>query len=59
MESRGNEPGYPAGGHDKYGSTLHWGTDWAHNQFKKTHAEYAHSAGSLGDSFHTYGLFWD
>ena len=24
MESRGNAPGYPLGGHNAYGSTLHW-----------------------------------
>jgi len=24
MESRGNPPGYPLGGHNAYGSTLHW-----------------------------------
>jgi beta-glucanase (GH16 family) len=25
MESRGNQPGYPAGGRDVFTSTLHWG----------------------------------
>lgn len=28
MESRGNAPGYVAGGHDTFGSTLHWGTNY-------------------------------
>ena len=27
-ESRGNAPGYPAGGVDTFGSTLHWGPNW-------------------------------
>jgi hypothetical protein len=27
MESRGNAPGYPLGGHNAYGSTLHWSTN--------------------------------
>ena len=25
MESRGNAPGYPGGGVNAFGSTLHWG----------------------------------
>ena len=28
LESRGNDPSYPVGGHDTFGSTLHWGTNW-------------------------------
>lgn len=28
MESRGNDPSYPIGGHDSFGSTLHWGPNW-------------------------------
>jgi len=28
MESRGNAMGYPAGGCNTFGSTLHWGTNW-------------------------------
>lgn len=31
MESRGNNPSYPAGGSDKFGSTLHWGTNYDQN----------------------------
>ena len=28
VESRGNAPGYPMGGHNTFGSTLHWGVSW-------------------------------
>ncbi len=61
MESRGNGPDYPAaagGGHDSYSSTLHWGANWASNQYLKTHAEYKNPSGSLGNEFHTYGMLW-
>lgn len=58
MESRGNAPGYIAGGHDTFGSTLHWGPNWDQNRFSLTHKDYKHTA-SLGDDFHTYGLYWD
>lgn len=58
MESRGNDPSYPAGGSNQFGSTLHWGIDWANNQYQKTHQTYTHSA-SLTDDFHVYGLYWD
>lgn len=61
MESRGNV-GYPksaGGGPESFGSTLHWGPDWTKNQFDKTHAEYTHPSGTLGDDFHVYGLYWD
>jgi len=40
MESRGNDASYPSGGNDKFASTLHWGPDWAHNAYMKTHEEY-------------------
>jgi hypothetical protein len=58
MESRGNDPSYPAGGHDSFGSTLHWGTNWDQNKFQLTHKDYKHSE-SLGNDFHIYGLYWD
>lgn len=58
MESRGNDENYQGGGHNTFGSTLHWGTNWDQNQYPKTHADYKHPE-SLGNSFHTYGLFWD
>lgn len=58
MESRGNDASYPSGGVDKFSSTLHWGPDWAHNGYVKTHSEYKHTS-SLNDDFHVYGLFWD
>jgi len=59
MESRGNDASYPAGGNNKFASTLHWGPNWDNNQFTKTHAEYTLPTGSLSDDFHIYGLFWD
>ena len=40
MESRGNV-NYPkefGGGPETFGSTLHWGPDYAHNFYQKTHA---------------------
>jgi beta-glucanase (GH16 family) len=58
MESRGNDPSYPGGGNNQFGSTLHWGTDWAHNQYQKTHQVY-NNAQSLASDFHIYGLYWD
>jgi beta-glucanase (GH16 family) len=58
MESRGNDASYPAGGNNEFGSTLHWGPDWAHNQYMKTHQTYTHTE-SLTTDFHTYGLYWD
>mgnify|MGYP000874438770 CR=1 FL=1 len=58
MESRGNDASYPSGGHDAFGSTLHWGPNWDQNRYKLTHADYKHPQ-SLGDDFHVYGLYWD
>lgn len=58
MESRGNGPSYPAGGNNKFASTLHWGTNWDQNQFQRTHAEFDNTK-SLGEDFHVYGLYWD
>jgi beta-glucanase (GH16 family) len=58
MESRGNDLGYPDGGHDSFGSTLHWGTNWDQNKYKLTHAEKKYSQ-SLAAGMHVYGLYWD
>jgi len=58
MESRGNDPNYPLGGHDSYGSTLHWGTNWDQNKFELTHKDFKYRE-SLSNAFHTYGLYWD
>lgn len=33
MESRGNAPGFSAGGYDSFASTLHWGPSWDLNQY--------------------------
>ncbi len=38
---------------------MHWGPDWSKNQFMKTHADYTHPSGTLGDDFHTFGMYWD
>jgi beta-glucanase (GH16 family) len=58
MESRGNDKGCSVGGIDHFGSTLHWGTDYANNKFQYTHKDYAHVE-DLDGEFHTYGLYWD
>lgn len=58
MESRGNNEGYPIGGHNAFGSTLHWGVNWDQNKFDKTHKDYKHSE-SLANDFHIYGLYWN
>jgi beta-glucanase (GH16 family) len=57
MESRGNSPGYAAGGYDSFGSTLHWGPDFSRNPYKMTHADV--KVGDLHSAWHTYGLKWD
>lgn len=61
MESRGNAPGYAAGGgYDTFGSTLHWGPDYSRNQWALTHQVFKTKDGSnLHDTWHTYGLKWD
>lgn len=58
MESRGNNFAYEEGGHDSFGSTLHWGPNWDQNRFILTHEAYKHSE-SLNKEFHVYGLYWD
>ncbi|KAJ3274548.1 hypothetical protein HDU76_010705, partial [Blyttiomyces sp. JEL0837] len=58
MESRGNDPSYQWGGRDKMGSTLHWGPDFFHNRYSKTHSEYKLPSGTFSDGFHTFGLLW-
>jgi beta-glucanase (GH16 family) len=63
MESRGNSPAsYPntpgvGGGHNSYSSTLHWGANWASNQYERTHGEF--NGAPLADEFHTYGMLWN
>lgn len=58
MESRGNDPSYPAGGNNQFASTLHWGPDALNNRYQLTHAVYNNPV-SLADGFHVYGLYWD
>lgn len=57
MESRGNGPNYSPGGYDSYGSTLHWGNDWQHDFFTRTHA--TKTGTDLSADFHVYGLIWN
>jgi hypothetical protein len=57
MESRGNDDSCSVGGRDTFGSTLHWGIDYAHNQYEKTTQSYTHTS-DLSDDFHIYGLMW-
>ncbi len=59
MESRGNAASYPAGGCNQFSSTLHFGTDWAHDAYLTSHATYTAPQGDLTTAFHTYGLFWN
>jgi beta-glucanase (GH16 family) len=58
MESRGNNEAYPGGGHDHFASTLHWGPNWDQNRYPLTHKDFKHTE-SLGNAFHTYGLYWN
>jgi hypothetical protein len=59
MESRGNDPSYPPGGRDKFGSTLHVGPFAGANMWPLLHKEYAFPGpGDLSSDFHTYGLRW-
>jgi hypothetical protein len=47
MESRGNAPGYPAGGVDCFGSTLHFGPFWPEDAYvsaQNINSAQAHSA---------------
>ena len=59
MESRGNGPSYTGGGYNTYGSTLHWGPDYARNSYTKTHGEYELSGSNFADDWHIFGLKWD
>lgn len=57
MESRGNAPSYPPGGHNAFGSTIHVGPFFSANMFPMFHKQYTHTE-SLADNFHIYGLKW-
>jgi hypothetical protein len=56
MESRGNAPGYPAGGRDTVASTLHWGPRYDANRYGMTSAH--HTGVDLSADFHIYGMVW-
>lgn len=57
VESRGNDPSYPAGGRNTFGSTLHWSPSPIVDPYEKTHAE--HKGSDLSQDFHVYGLIWN
>jgi len=59
VESRGNAAGYPAGGVDVLGSTLHWGPYWAVDPYTLTHKELKAPSGDWNSDFHIFGMFWD
>jgi hypothetical protein len=58
MESRGNAPGYSAGGRDVYTSTLHWGMDTITDAFWRTTAGRVLRRTDYSKSFHTFGMEW-
>lgn len=57
MESRGNDPSYPAGGCNKFASTFHLGPFPAADRYFTK--QYTAPSGTLADDFHVYGLFWN
>jgi hypothetical protein len=58
MESRGNDPSYPAGGNNRFATTLHWGTNLDTDKWRYTHREYMDSNNTLTSQWHIYGLKW-
>jgi beta-glucanase (GH16 family) len=58
MESRGNDASYPAGGNNRFGATLHWGSAWNTDEWSYTHQEYLDSSSTLTSQWHIYGLKW-
>ena len=56
VESRGNAN--CPNGVNSFGSTLHWGPDWATDAWAKAHADYTHPT-PLSDDFHDYELEWN
>jgi len=59
MESRGNDPGYGAGGRDFFSSALHWGPSALSDGYTKTIGFYQKLRSDYSNGFHTYGLEWN
>lgn len=57
-ESRGNPPGYKAGGRDVFTSTLHWGPDTANDGFWRTTVGKQLRRGDFSTAYHTFSLEW-
>jgi len=57
-ESRGNAPGYKAGGRDIFTSTLHWGPDTANDGFWRTTDGKELRRGDFAGGYHTFGMEW-
>jgi len=58
VEARGNDVGYPKGGVNCFGSTLHMGPDWRNDDWPHNHGEFKMSKGDFSDDFHVFGLVW-
>ncbi|XP_069695954.1 beta-1,3-glucan-binding protein-like [Periplaneta americana] len=64
IETRGNENYFDQSGVnqgiDRMGSTMHWGPDYLHNWYWKTHWEQslAGTGRTYADDFHLYGVEW-
>jgi len=59
IESRGNAPGYPEGGVDSVGSTLHWGPFYGQDMYELTHGDFTLKDGTdFSEGFHVFGLEW-
>lgn len=56
-EFRGNQWQYPEG-RDFVSSTLHWGPDYQHDAYMKTHSVSFLRRTDFASSFHTFGLEW-
>jgi hypothetical protein len=58
MESRGNDPTYPAQGRNIVRSSLNWGPHRLFNAVYKTYGWWVTRRASYDQAFHTYTLEW-